>query len=67
MFQNNVGSFVSPTNFRRRVWKKLVKKALGAARMPTHHALRHWTAPDSTIRQHPQQEYVSAQTKATGT
>lgn len=41
VFQNNAGSFVSPTNFRGRVWKKLVKKALGAARKPTPHALRH--------------------------
>ena len=41
VFPNTVGTFVSPTNFRRRVWAKLVKKAQGASRKPTPHALRH--------------------------
>ena len=41
VFPNSAGGFVSATNFRRREWKRLIKKALGAGRKPTPHALRH--------------------------
>jgi integrase len=41
VFPNSAGGFISPRNFRSRIWNRLVRAALGPGRTPTPHALRH--------------------------
>ena len=41
LFPSETGTFLNPHNFRRRVFSKIVAKALGRARRFTPHGLRH--------------------------